>query len=151
MRHRSGCPSSGNAELADSGQVVHSPPSSPLQNSISNHPSYGGHAFQSDEVPCAILESWSCSDSRVNRNSSLFFSLIYLSALFCISGVAYPMKSMTKLSCLRLLCLVAFQKEHHLIFHTNLIKSCKLVQIEAQLSIHVYLVHHHHHWWHNGC
>ncbi|XP_010940884.1 plant UBX domain-containing protein 8 [Elaeis guineensis] len=49
VRHRSGCPSSGNAELAESGQVVYSPPTSPQQNNISSRPSYNGNTFQSDE------------------------------------------------------------------------------------------------------
>ncbi|XP_008812935.2 plant UBX domain-containing protein 8-like [Phoenix dactylifera] len=49
VRHRTRCPSSGNAELAESGQVVYSPPSSPQQNNISSRPPYNGNTFQSDE------------------------------------------------------------------------------------------------------
>lgn len=144
MRHRSRRTPSGNAELAESGGLVYSLPSSPQQNNIDSHPSYNGGAFQSDEVPFAIMKS--CfTESGMNTIDSPFLSLFYCSALFWISGVAYLLKSMMKLSCLRLQCLVAFQKEHHTILHTNLIKLCRLVPIKAQFSILVYLVHHRQH------
>ncbi|XP_008800798.1 plant UBX domain-containing protein 8-like [Phoenix dactylifera] len=49
VRHRSGRISSGNAELAESGRLGYSPPSSPRQNNAGSRPSYNGDAFRSDE------------------------------------------------------------------------------------------------------
>ncbi|XP_010934464.1 plant UBX domain-containing protein 8 isoform X2 [Elaeis guineensis] len=49
VRHRSRRTSSGNAELAESGGLAYSPPSSPQQNNIGSGPPYNGDAFRSDE------------------------------------------------------------------------------------------------------
>lgn len=96
-------------EPAETVQRADSLHSSPQPHVQIGHPHNGG--FPSEEVFCshhASSELWSLQIIVSSTHSVVLISLK--------SGVVFLLKSMMKLLCLRLQCLVGFLKEHHIHF-----------------------------------